>query len=55
MVLALERDPLSNIQRAVTERVPQEAQTDVLALIVEELSEMALLLGRSPSTICHEL
>lgn len=40
VVVAPERDPLSSIQRAVTERVPQEAQTDVQALIVEELRRL---------------
>lgn len=40
VVVAPERDPLSSIQRAVAERVPQEAQTDVQALIVEELRRL---------------
>jgi len=40
VVVAPERDPLSSIQSAVTKRVPQEAQADVQALIVEELRRL---------------
>jgi hypothetical protein len=40
VVSAPERDPLSSIQRAVAERVTQDAQTDVQALIVEELRRL---------------
>jgi len=35
-----ERDPLSNIQQSVSERVPEHEQPDVQALIVDELRRL---------------